>query len=164
VPNRSYFVDHLQRANLLTRNEPGYRYAVLFIDLDDLKSFNDNFGHHVGDELLYSFARRIEASIRPGDVVARLGGDEFAVFLDHVGQSADAIQVANRVREAISRPYRLSSHTEDVHTTASIGIALSNPQTDAETLLRDADKAMYDVKQRGGNDLGLFEPETATAA
>lgn len=162
VPNRSYFVDHLQRANLLTRNEPGYRYAVLFIDLDDLKSFNDNFGHHVGDELLYSFARRIEASIRPGDVVARLGGDEFAVFLDHVGQSADAIQVANRVREAISRPYRLSSHTEDVHTTASIGIALSNPQTDAETLLRDADKAMYDVKQRGGNDLGLFEPETTS--
>jgi diguanylate cyclase (GGDEF)-like protein len=162
VPNRSYFVDHLQRANLLTRNEPGYQYAVLFVDLDDLKSFNDNFGHHVGDELLYSFARRIEDSIRPGDVVARLGGDEFAVFLDHIGQAADAIQVATRVREAVSKPYHLSSHAGDVHTTASIGIALSDPRADAETLLRNADKAMYDVKQSGGDNFGLFEPEPAS--
>lgn len=163
VPNRSYFVDHLQRANLLTRNEVGYRYAVLFVDLDDLKSFNDNFGHHVGDELLYSFARRIEASIRPGDVVARLGGDEFAVFLDHVDQAADATQVATRVREAVSKPYHLGSHPEDVRTTASIGIALSDPKTDAEALLRNADKAMYEVKQNGGDNFGLFEPDHAAA-
>lgn len=161
VPNRSFFIDHLQRANLRANQDPGYRYAALFIDLDDLKSFNDTFGHLLGDELLNNFARRIEASIRPGDVVARLGGDEFAVFLDRVDQVEDAVHVAHRVREAILRPFRLSGHPEDVHTTASIGIALNNPDTDTDTLLRDADRAMYEVKQRGGNDIGLFTPSPA---
>ncbi len=93
LPNRSYFIDHLQRANLLTKSEPDYRYAILFIDVDDLKSFNDSFGHHVGDELLHNFARRLEANIRPGDLVARLGGDEFAIFLDRVSEEAAALQV-----------------------------------------------------------------------
>lgn len=156
VPNRAYFIDHLSRANQLTEKDAGYRYAVLFIDLDDLKVFNDTYGHMVGDELLNKFARRIEGSIRPGDIVARLGGDEFAVFLNGVEQEQDATQVATRIHEAVLRPFELSSLAEPAHITASIGIALSQHAADPETLLHDADKAMYEVKQQGGNNVRLF--------
>ncbi len=164
LPNRSYFIDHMQRANLLTKNEPDYRYAILFIDVDDLKSFNDSLGHHVGDELLYNFARRLEANIRPGDLAARLGGDEFAIFLDRVSERAAAMQVANRVRENLLKPYRLNN-SDGVQTTASIGVALSDGATpDAETLLRNADKAMYHVKQLGGNGLEVFGEQLLESA
>lgn len=155
IPNRSYFIDHLQRANQLAENNT-YRYAVLFIDLDDLKVFNDTFGHMAGDELLYNFARRVETSIRPGDVVARLGGDEFAVFLDGVHQAEDAVHVATRVQEAILQPFQLTKPEQEANITASIGIALSDPSRDAESLLREADQAMYEVKQTGGNNFRLF--------
>ncbi len=155
IPNRSYFIDHLQRANLLAQNN-NYRYAVLFIDLDDLKAFNDTFGHMAGDELLYNFARRVESSIRPGDVVARLGGDEFAVFLDGIMQAEDGMHVATRVQEAILRPFQLKNPEQEVNITASIGIALSGQEPDADTLLRAADSAMYEVKQQGGNNIRLF--------
>ncbi|MCW5873877.1 MAG: diguanylate cyclase [Anaerolineales bacterium] len=156
VPNRAYFIDHLSRANLLAQQEANYRYAVLFIDLDDLKVFNDSFGHMAGDELLNKFARRIEASIRPGDIVARLGGDEFAVFLNGVEQQQDAMQVANRVHQDVLRPFELSNLADAAHITASIGIALSDKDRDAEGLLREADQAMYEVKQEGGNNVRLF--------
>lgn len=155
IPNRSFFIDHVRRANLLAESNE-YGYAVLFIDLDDLKAFNDTFGHMAGDELLYNFARRVEASIRPGDVVARLGGDEFAVFLDGVTEAEDAMQVSARVREAVLRPFQLSNPAQEVNITASIGIALSGQEPDAEALLRAADRAMYEVKQQGGNNVRLF--------
>ncbi len=159
LPNRSHFIDHLQRANLLTKSEPDYRYAILFIDVDDLKSFNDRLGHHVGDELLFNFARRLEANIRPGDLVARLGGDEFAIFLDRILERETALQVATRVRENLLKPYRLND-TDGVQASASIGIALSDGTTpDAEMLLRKADKAMYHVKQQGGNGFEVFTEE-----
>ncbi len=159
LPNRSHFVDHLRSANVLTKSEPDYRYAILFIDVDDLKSFNDRLGHHVGDELLFNFARRLEANIRPGDLVARLGGDEFAIFLDRILERETALQVATRVRENLLKPYRLND-TDGVQASASIGIALSDGTTpDAETLLRNADKAMYHVKQQGGNGFEVFTEE-----
>jgi diguanylate cyclase (GGDEF)-like protein/PAS domain S-box-containing protein len=159
LSNRSHFIDHLQRANLLAKNEADYRYAILFIDIDDLKSFNDRLGHHVGDELLFNFARRLETNIRPGDLVARLGGDEFAIFLDRIPEGETALQVATRVRENLLKPYRLND-TDGVQASASIGIALSDGNTpDAETLLRNADKAMYYVKQHGGNGFEIFSEE-----
>lgn len=156
VPNRGYFIEHLNRAKLLAGQEGGYRYAVLFIDLDDLKLFNDSHGHIAGDELLNKFARRIEHSIRPGDVVARLGGDEFAVFLNGVEHSQDAMLVAERIQQEVLKPFQLSHLTQDAHITASIGIALSDGQLDTESLLREADQAMYEVKQQGGNDVRVF--------
>jgi len=156
IPNRAYFIDHLTRANTLAEQDATYRFAVLFIDLDDLKLFNDSHGHMAGDELLNKFARRVEDSIRPGDIVARLGGDEFAVFLNGVEQQQDALHVAHRVQQAVVRPFALSGLAEEAHITASIGIALSQDAADADKLLREADKAMYEVKQQGGNDVRLF--------
>lgn len=159
LPNRVYFSDHLRRANLRPETEPDYRFAVLFIDLDGLKSVNDRFGHHAGDELLIEFARRVEGSIRPGDLASRLGGDEFAVFLDAIGDENNATQVAGRVREALLEPYTLTDG-QTVRTTASIGIALnSSLNADVDMLLRNADKAMYKVKERGGDSIEVFSPE-----
>lgn len=156
VPNRAYFIDHLQRANLRGKTEPDYRFAILFIDLDGLKSFNDRYGHHIGDELLIQFARRLEAGIRPGDLLSRLGGDEFAIFLDGVRDEGSAQVIAGRIREALIQPYELGEQ-KDARTTASIGIALSGPSTaNIDALLRNADKAMYRVKERGGNSFEVF--------
>lgn len=163
LPNRAYFSDYLQRANLRLSTEDDYRFAVLFIDLDGLKIFNDKWGHHVGDELLIHFASRLEGCIRPGDLVARLGGDEFAIFVDGVADETNALQVAARVREALQAPYTLNGQDE-VFTTASIGIALSGKSTeDVDSLLRNADNAMYKVKQRGGNAYEIFSAEELTS-
>jgi diguanylate cyclase (GGDEF)-like protein/PAS domain S-box-containing protein len=162
LPNRAYFRDYLQRAHLRLATEAEYQFAALFIDLDGLKQFNDKWGHHVGDELLIHFARRLESSIRPGDLVARLGGDEFAIFVDGVGDESNAVQVAARVQEALQQPYQLNG-SDEVRTTASIGIALSGKSTaDVDSLLRNADKAMYNVKQRGGNSYEIFSEDVLT--
>lgn len=159
VPNRAYFIDYLQRANLRIKTEPNYRFAILFIDVDGLKFFNDRYGHHIGDELLIDFARRLEAGIRPGDLLARLGGDEFAVFLDGVQDESSAAIIAARLREGLVQPYQLGGQM-DARTTASIGIALSGPSTtNVDTLLRNADRAMYRVKERGGNNFEIFSEE-----
>jgi diguanylate cyclase (GGDEF)-like protein/PAS domain S-box-containing protein len=163
LPNRAFFIDYLQRANLRTQTDPEYKFAILFIDLDGLKTFNDRWGHHIGDELLMHFARRLESSIRPGDLVSRLGGDEFAIFVDGVGDESNALQVAARVRESLQHPYTLNG-TDEVRTSASIGIALSGNFTDdIDILLRNADKAMYRVKQRGGNAYEMFSEEVLTS-
>jgi diguanylate cyclase (GGDEF)-like protein/PAS domain S-box-containing protein len=159
VPNRAYFIDYLQRAILRSKTEPEYRFAILFVDLDNLKRFNDRYGHHIGDEMLINFARRLEAGIRPGDLVSRLGGDEFAVFLDGVKDEASASVIAARIRETLLQPYQLSEQ-EIANTTASIGIALSGESTsNVEALLRNADQAMYRVKEHGGNNFEIFSDE-----
>jgi diguanylate cyclase (GGDEF)-like protein/PAS domain S-box-containing protein len=164
LPNRAYFSDHLRRANLRPLTEPDYHFAVLFIDLDGLKRVNDKFGHHAGDELLIQFARRLESSIRPGDLAARLGGDEFAIFLDAIEEHSHARQVAGRVRDAILLPYTFKDG-QTLKTTASIGIAMSNNEiTDTDVLLRNADKAMYQVKERGGDGFEIFSEKMLTEA
>lgn len=164
LPNRAYFTDHLRRASLRPKTEPNYRFAVLFIDLDGLKTVNDRFGHHAGDELLIQFARRLEGSIRPGDLASRLGGDEFAIFLDEVNEPAHALQVAGRVRDAILQPY-IFKDGQNLSTTASIGIAVSSKEiADTDTLLRNADKAMYQVKDRGGDGFEIFSEKMLAEA
>lgn len=159
VPNRAYFIDYLQRANLRIKTEADYRFALLFIDLDGLKTFNDRYGHHIGDELLINFARRLEGAIRPGDLLARLGGDEFAIFLDSVKEQGSAAIIAGRIRDALIQPYDLGNEIV-ARTTASIGVALSGPSTEnVEALLRNADQAMYRVKQRGGDSYEMFSDD-----
>jgi diguanylate cyclase (GGDEF)-like protein/PAS domain S-box-containing protein len=166
LPNRAYFRDFLDRSNLRLKSEPDFRFAVLFIDLDNLKSVNDKWGHHAGDKLLIEFSRRLEAGIRPGDLVARLGGDEFAVLLDGVANERSAVLVAGRIRQALAQPY-IVKEGEKLAATASIGIALSDKfNEDVDTLLENADQAMYGVKKRGGDSYEVFGDEVfgATSA
>jgi diguanylate cyclase (GGDEF)-like protein/PAS domain S-box-containing protein len=163
LPNRSFFTDHLRRASLRPKTEPNYGFAVLFIDMDGLKKVNDQYGHHEGDELLTQFATRLEGSIRPGDLAARIGGDEFAIFLDEIVEENHAMQVAARVREALLQPYKLKE-IDNVKTTASIGIAMSRGESDIDALMRQADKAMYQVKERGGDGFEVFPTKIPAGA
>jgi len=130
--------------------------AVLYLDLDGFKGVNDTFGHGVGDLLLKAVAERTVATVRTEDTVARLGGDEFMLALWHL---VDAALVAAKVIEAVSRPYQLDGH--EVRITASIGIALFPAVgEDAETLMKGADKALYQAKQSGKNAVRVFRRST----
>jgi diguanylate cyclase (GGDEF)-like protein/PAS domain S-box-containing protein len=147
LPNRALFMDRLTQVLARGRRIPESRIAVLFLDIDRFKVVNDSLGHAVGDQLLVAIARRLERCIRPTDTVARLGGDEFCVLLQEVGGVRGATRVADRVQRELARPFRLVGH--EVFATASIGIALGTEQDEAQTLLRNADLAMYQAKSNG---------------
>jgi diguanylate cyclase (GGDEF)-like protein/PAS domain S-box-containing protein len=152
LPNRTLFRDRLQQAL-----EAGTMPAVLFLDLDDFKAVNDSMGHAVGDELLNHVAERLMNCLRPEDLAARLGGDEFAVLVEDAASADDAARVAERVIEMLSRPFRLHGKELSVH--GSIGVAAaSGPHDTADTLLRDADVAMYMAKGRGKDRYEIFDP------
>jgi diguanylate cyclase (GGDEF)-like protein len=156
LANRALFMDHLQLALARAQRHEGYRFAVLFIDLDRFKIVNDSLGHTVGDNLLVGVARRLETATRPGDTVSRLGGDEFTILLDDLGDSGEARSVAERLLRELSVPYNLGGH--EVFTTVSLGVALSSPDYHRpENILRDADTAMYRAKQLGKARYELFD-------
>jgi diguanylate cyclase (GGDEF)-like protein/PAS domain S-box-containing protein len=154
IPNRLYFMDRLGSAIEAAR-EQGTLFAVLFIDLDQFKAVNDSLGHAAGDELLIDVAGRLRGgmrnSSRPGEqarsVVARLGGDEFAILLTHMRNLADASIVAARILERLNEPFYIEGR--HVSASASIGITLGSPESTPETLLRNADTAMYHAKENG---------------
>ena len=147
LPNRALFSDRLQHAlDRMTRRQQSI--AVLFLDLDEFKPINDNFGHDAGDRLLIAVGRRLQSCLRPEDTVARLGGDEFTVLLEDITDVRYAIRVAERITEALREPFQLDGHEERV--TASIGIAVGNGrEATTEELVRNADIAMYEAKRRG---------------
>ncbi|MDQ3472344.1 MAG: bifunctional diguanylate cyclase/phosphodiesterase, partial [Acidobacteriota bacterium] len=125
-------------------------------DLDRFKNINDSLGHIAGDQLLVATARCLEDCMRPMDTVARLGGDEFAILLDGLETAADAILVAERIQQALTRPFMLNGH--EVFVTTSIGITLSNTgYEDPENVLRDADTAMYRAKESGKARFEVFD-------
>ncbi len=158
LPNRALFMDRLKRSLNRAKYRPDYLFAALFLDLDRFKVINDSLGHQVGDELLIGIARRLEKSMRPGDMIARLGGDEFAVIIDNLKSPDDAIQAADRLHQEMSVPYVLSGR--EVYASASIGVALSQSQHDnAQDFLRAADTAMYHAKSRGRGCVELFDTE-----
>ncbi len=147
LPNRVLLSDRIQHA--LDRSA---RYlistAVLFLDLDGFKKVNDSLGHKIGDELLQEIARRLEASLRPGDTVARFGGDEFAVLLEDVAGTDEAQTVSERILGEIAKPVTLRN--QDLFVSGSIGIAISTSgQSNPDELLKDADAAMYAAKSGG---------------
>lgn len=146
LPNRATFYGHLDER--VKRREGGVGdVAVLYVDLDGFKAVNDELGHQAGDELLRVIARRLERAIRPGDVVARLGGDEFAVLCPHVGHRDEASAVADRLIAGVSEPVVLGG--ERITVGASIGICLGGAATSADSLVRQADAALYEVKRAG---------------
>ncbi len=161
LPNRRLLIERLQQAfSVGARN--GQHGAVLFIDLDNFKTLNDTKGHDIGDQLLAEVAKRLNICVRDGDTVARLGGDEFVVVLESLSQSSDeaaaqADLVAEKIRDTLSQPYRLSSYAH--HTTPSIGVVLfKGHQQSLDDVLKYADTAMYQAKTAGRNTIRFYDP------
>jgi diguanylate cyclase (GGDEF)-like protein/PAS domain S-box-containing protein len=157
LPNRTLFLDRLQQA--VTRSQRGGRRgAALFVDLDNLKVTNDALGHAVGDALLQSVGERLRASVRADDTVARIGGDEFTLVLSEVEDAAAAANVAEKLLVALRAPFHLLGHV--VHVSASVGITLfPDDATDADTLVRHGDTAMYQAKAQGKDRYRFFTRE-----
>ena len=174
LPNRALFLDRLQRAIGVSRRHTDFRFAVLFIDVDEFKVFNDSLGHAVGDDLLIQIARRLTACLRGADTVsrsqingktqpamgentlARPGGDEFVVLAEELRDAGDAIRICERIEERLAIPFDIAS--QSIVVTASIGIAFSNAgATGASDVLRDAEIAMYRAKRAGKARYEVFD-------
>ena len=154
LANRALLRDRIARGLSRVGREGGMA-ALLFLDLDQFKLVNDSLGHGIGDELLQAVATRLVGSIRPGDSVARLGGDEFVVLCEGLQDLHDVRQLAERVLEGLGAPFVVAGR--QLFATASIGVA-TTPAVDADSLLRDADAAMYQAKELGRNRYALFVP------
>jgi diguanylate cyclase (GGDEF)-like protein/PAS domain S-box-containing protein len=153
LPNRALFADRLEHA-LARGRRPGVTVAILVIDLDGFKDINDSLGHDAGDDLLTIAGMRLQGHARPGDTVARLGGDEFGVLLEDIA-AAEAVRSAEALLQGLATPIVLRDR--DLTPTASIGVAIAAGE-DADTLLRNADTAMYAAKRQGKGRYALFEP------
>ena len=156
VPNREMLMSELDVACRRFAEDPESAFALLFVDLDGFKLINDSLGHGAGDSLLRRAAERLLESVRTGDLVARIGGDEFAVLLSGVSAPDEARSLAERCRQALSRPFRVQD--SEVFITASIGVAFGGEKS-PESLLRDADAAMYRSKSGGKAAVSLFDDE-----
>jgi diguanylate cyclase (GGDEF)-like protein/PAS domain S-box-containing protein len=155
LPNRLLLMDRARQALMRLHRTHGL-VALLFVDLDRFKAVNDNLGHALGDRLLVSVAERLASMMRDSDTVARLGGDEFVVLAEELQSDAEAVSVAERVLHALGEPFVVGS--AEVSMLASVGVSVSHdPDTDPETLLREADVAMYRAKRAGGYGLELFD-------
>jgi diguanylate cyclase (GGDEF)-like protein len=156
LPNRLVFTDRLALAVNQAQRQ-GSRLAVLFLDLDHFKVINDSLGHSLGDRLLQEVAARLTGCLRAGDTVARLGGDEFTLLLPGVQGPAEAERVASKVLDTLREPYRLEGR--ELFATASMGISLyPDDGEDADTLVRNADAAMYRAKEQGRDSYRLYAP------
>lgn len=156
LPNRRLFRDRLDH-EIRKAHRSGLPLALLFIDLDRFKEANDLLGHTIGDEVLVEAARRIRACVRQSDTVARLGGDEFTAILTELDGGTHVELVAQKINDTLSKPFLLGN--EIVYLSASIGITLyPNDASDAENLIRNADQAMYVVKNEGRNHFSYFTP------
>ncbi len=174
LPNRTLFLDRVRHVLALSQRHKDYKFAVLFIDLDEFKVFNDSLGHAAGDAILIQIARRLTASIRGGDTIsrsdltkgespfaneeslARLGGDEFTILLEDIRDCGDAIRVADRIQERLGIPFVVQE--QEVVTTASIGIAFgATSYPNSEDLVRDAEIAMYRAKREGKARCQVFD-------
>ena len=154
IPNRNFFVEHLNKAvSRAQRN--GTLLGLVFLDLDRFKGVNDTLGHYFGDRLLCAVAKRISAAVRNGDIVARMGGDEFAILLENMNDTQAAEAVARKLTEVLAEPYELDGGS--VNITVSVGITIyPKDHGDPETLVKNADMAMYQAKSAGRNGYQFF--------
>ena len=181
LPNRALFLDRVRHVLALSQRHKSYKFAVLFIDLDEFKVLNDSLGHAAGDALLIQIARRLAVSIRGVDTIARsglmkgttifaseeslarLGGDEFTILLEDIRDCGDAIRVAERIQERLGIPFVVEG--QEVVMTASIGIAFcATSYTNSEDLVRDAEIAMYRAKREGKARCQVFDNAMHTFA
>ncbi len=155
LPNRTLFLNRL--AHVFSRRQAtNSSAAVMFLDIDNFKLVNDSLGHDAGDRLLRAIAPRLSEELRPSDTVARFGGDEFVILCEEVTDGRDALQVAERLQEALAKPFDLDG--EEHFLSASIGVALANGRyATPEEAMRDADAAMYRAKERGRANCELFD-------
>ncbi|MDJ0674101.1 MAG: EAL domain-containing protein [Calothrix sp. MO_167.B42] len=157
LPNRVLFIRKLENALGQAKQEPSYKFAVLFLDCDRFKVINDSLGHLVGDELLVAIAHRLQASLSPFDTLSRLGGDEFGILLENITDINSAIMIAEEILKNLSIAFHLSRY--EVFMNASIGINWGSRDYDQpEYLLRDADTAMYRAKALGRARYHVFDP------
>ncbi|MBR0970323.1 MULTISPECIES: putative bifunctional diguanylate cyclase/phosphodiesterase [Bradyrhizobium] len=159
LPNRVSFRDEIERLLAISHNSERLS-ALLFIDLDQFKQVNDTLGHPCGDQLLCAVANRLREMLRPEDFVARFGGDEFVVFQQNIASPEDAAALARRIVERLSERYRIDNHLVEIG--ASVGIALTAPDgVSADTLLKNADMALYRAKADGRGTFCFFRDEMA---
>jgi len=170
LPNRRLFLDRLEHSFARARRNTDYQYAVLFVDVDGFKVFNETMGASAGDRVIVEIARRLASCLRHDDTVARprgklpvsdavlsrLGGDEFTILLEAITDPSDALRVANRIVATVAKPFSVDGHA--VATTTSVGVSLSMIMPDrAEDLLRDAEIAMRRAKGLGGSRCELYD-------
>ncbi|WP_139488280.1 putative bifunctional diguanylate cyclase/phosphodiesterase [Brevibacillus dissolubilis] len=154
LPNRRYFEDRLKVA-LDQAHEREQMVAILFLDIDRFKFINDTLGHMLGDYLLVAVGQRIKGCMRDSDIVARQGGDEFTLMMEGIHSQEEVITVTRRIQQALSEPFMIEEH--DLRITCSIGIAMyPGDGEDPETLMKNADTAMYRVKDEGKNGFEFY--------
>jgi diguanylate cyclase (GGDEF)-like protein len=158
LPNRLNFRDEIGRL-LASQNDTTQLSALLFVDLDQFKQVNDTLGHPCGDQLLCAVADRLRGMLRPEDFVARFGGDEFLVFQQSIKSHEDAAGLARRIVDHLSERYKIDNHLVEIG--ASVGIAMTSPGVSADTLLKNADMALYRAKADGRGTFCFFRDEMA---
>lgn len=157
LPNRNLFTDRLEMSLRRFRRFPKLFFAVFFLDLDFFKQVNDRYGHDMGDQLLKAIAEILKSCVRANDTVARLGGDEFTILLDSITSIAEVNNVAERIQEKVRAPLTLSG--ESIQCGISMGVVLSAFRyRQAADLVKDADTALYQAKQRGRGQYAIFIP------
>lgn len=156
LPNRAVFVDLLNHAIACNKRRPEFKFAVLFLDLDRFKVVNDSLGHQAGDSLLKEIARALIEVVRDKDTVARLGGDEFVILVEDIEGTEGTYEIAKRITALMSSPFIIENQSVFIGT--SIGILFNHERYDsADTMLRDADTAMYHAKDKGKGRYEVFD-------
>jgi diguanylate cyclase (GGDEF)-like protein/PAS domain S-box-containing protein len=162
LPNRLLFTDRLSLAVTQAARQ-SHHLAVLFLDIDRFKVINDSLGHTLGDRLLQAVAERLQGCVREADTVARLGGDEFTLLLPGVTQPTDVARVAEKILEALKQPFKMEGR--ELYCTVSMGISVfPEDGQDAETLVKNADTAMYRAKEQGRDNYQLYTPAMNASA
>ncbi|MDO9583047.1 MAG: EAL domain-containing protein [Desulfomicrobium sp.] len=156
LPNRSLLTDRLLQSILLAKRH-GSKLALMFLDIDHFKHINDSMGHAIGDQLLQSVAKRLQASVRTSDTVSRHGGDEFVILLPEIGDLQSVAHFAEKLIHSVGEPHVISGH--ELRVTLSIGISMyPDDGADADALMRNADMAMYQAKRSGRNSYEIYTP------
>lgn len=161
LANRTLLIDRLAHA-LATHSRRDTTLAVLFFDVDHFNLVNDSLGHEAGDALLAVIGQRVQGAVRAGDTVARLGGDEFVVVLENIATQAAAEGIAQTITAAVQSPITVGGH--EVVPTISVGLAIAHRDVTAESLVRDADTAMYSAKQLGRARIEVFTSDLRESA